>query len=82
MKKAAVVTVGDSHRESLGAMKIARWLRRTGWDVEETTGVGLFDNADLFAFSCVFSWHLPRLVQMVRDAKAKGTRERRCGCTR
>lgn len=72
MGRAAVVTVGDSRRESLGAMKLARWLRRTGWEVDETTDVGLFDDHDLFAFSAVFSWHLPRLVQMVRDARAKG----------
>ncbi len=72
MKRAAVVTVGDSRRESLGAMKLARWLRRTGWEVDEMGSVGMFDTHDLFAFSCVFSWHLPKLVEMARQAKNTG----------
>lgn len=75
MKRAVVVTVGDSRRESLGAMKLSRWLARTGWTVEEATDVtvSLFDDAaDLYAFSCVFSWHLPNLVRMVKIAKAAG----------
>lgn len=72
MNSAAVVTVGDSRRESLGALKLAAYLRRIGWAVDELTDVGMFDDCDLFAFSCVFSWHLPRLVKMVHAAKAKG----------
>lgn len=48
-------------------MKLARWLRRTGWHVDEVGTVGLFDNYDLFCFSCVFSWHLRRLVNMVQE---------------
>lgn len=72
MRTAIVVTVGDSRRESLGAEKLANWLRRTGWHVQQATDVGMFDDADLFAFSCVFSWHLPRLVVMANAAKATG----------
>jgi hypothetical protein len=72
MRRALVVTVGTSRRESLGAMKLANWLRRTGWVVSEATDVGIFDECDLCAFSCVFSWHLPRLVRMARQARATG----------
>jgi hypothetical protein len=68
--RARVVTVG-SRNESLGAMKLARWLRRTGWDVEETTTlVPLLDGgADLYAFSAVFSWRLPELIRLARLAR-------------
>ena len=69
--KAIVVTVG-SPKESLGAMKLANWLRRTGWDVAEATRVGVEDRADLYAFSCVFSWKLPALVEMVQEVKSQG----------
>lgn len=72
-RSAMVVTVG-SKLESLGALKLARWLRRTGWTVEEATDINpLFDAGhDLYAFSCVFSWRLPRLVELVRQAKQWG----------
>jgi hypothetical protein len=69
---ALVITVGSKH-ESLGAHKLAAWLRRLGWQVIEATKVGLFDAGhDLYAFSAVFSWRLPELVQMVRMAKRWG----------
>jgi hypothetical protein len=71
-RRAAVVTVGDSSRESLGDMKLARGLRRTGWEVEEMADVGMFDRFDLDAFSCVFSWHLPKLVRLVRVTQYHG----------
>lgn len=72
MKRAAVVTVG-SRCESLGALKLARWLRRTGWEVEEKTTIcPLFDFFDLYAFSAVFSWRLPELVSMVKTVKDRG----------
>jgi hypothetical protein len=32
MKSAMVVTVGTSSKESLGAMKLSRWLKRVGYD--------------------------------------------------
>ncbi len=71
MKRAAVVTVGSAKRESLGALKLAAWLAREGWAVEERTDIRpMFDEFDLYAFSCVFSWHLPRLVEMVRTAQS------------
>jgi len=67
--KAIVVTVG-CRLESLGALKLARWLRRQGWEVsEQTTLDPLFDQADLYCFSAVFSWRLPTLVEMARLAK-------------
>lgn len=73
--RAAVVTVG-SRCESLGAMKLARWLRRTGWDVDERTeygGNGMFEPAyDRVCFSAVYSWRLPALVEMAKAAKKAG----------
>lgn len=72
MGTAAVITVG-ARQESLGALKLARWLRRTGWEVEERTEIAtLFDRYDLCAFSAVFSWQLPRLVEMARVAQQNG----------
>src|SRR5262249_49152809 len=69
VKSAIVITVGSKH-ESLGACKLAAWLRRSGWSVEETNTLGMFDcGRDLYAFSAVFSWRLPELVAMVRTAK-------------
>ncbi len=72
MKRAKVVIVGTSRRESLGALKLANYLRRTGWTVTESVGVNITDDHDLFCFSCVFSWHLPRLVDMVQQARDTG----------
>ena len=73
MKRAVVVTVG-SRSESLGAMKLARWLRRNQYDVAEQNGIDpLFDGGrDLYCFSAVFSWKLPDLVGMVNMAKHWG----------
>ena len=73
MKRALVITVGSAH-ESLGALKLARWLQGTGYEVEESTTVSMFDSGfDLIAFSCVFSWKIPALVAMVNEAKAIAT---------
>lgn len=73
MKRALVVTVG-SPCESLGALKLARWLRRTGWNVEESTMVSMFDSGfELVAFSIVFSWKIPALITMVNEAKLTGS---------
>lgn len=69
--RAAVITVG-SPKESLGAMKLANWLRRTGYDVTETTKVGIEDHYDLYAFSCIFSWKLTSMVEMVQEVKGHG----------
>jgi len=68
VKSAAVVTVGST-KESLGALKLARWLRRGGWQVAELTDVTMFDRHDLYCFSAVFSWRLPRLVELARIAR-------------
>jgi len=70
--RANVVTVG-SKNESLGANKLATWLRSTGWDVAESVEVSpMFHDFDLTCFSAVFSWKLPALVKMVNSIKAKG----------
>lgn len=73
MKNALVVTVGG-RVESLGAMKLARWLTRTGWEVKEAQNVSvLFDlDYDLYCFSCVFSWRLRAMVDMVNKVKNYG----------
>jgi hypothetical protein len=73
MKSAMVVTVGTSRKESLGAMKLSRWLKRIGYDVTEAGDVTMFDAGhDLYCFSAVFSWHLPRLCEMACHAKQFG----------
>lgn len=69
--RAVVITVG-SKIESLGAMKLARYLTRQGHDVTEKTTVGIEDRFDLYAFSCVFSWKLPALIEMVNEVKHQG----------
>ncbi len=71
MKKRAIVVTVGSPKESLGAMKLAGWLRRTGWTVEEATQIDeLFDGGyDLYCFSAVFSWQLPKLCDMAWAAK-------------
>jgi hypothetical protein len=72
MKRAAVVTIGCKN-ESLGAFKLAEWLRRRGWEVEHRTQIApMFESYDLCAFSVVFSWRLPELVQQVHVAKQIG----------
>ena len=71
--KALVVSVGGKNK-SLGAFKLAAWLRRQGWIVEMGDRVcPMFDSGfDLYAFSVVFSWDLPALVAQVRTAKRWG----------
>jgi hypothetical protein len=73
VRRAMVVTVG-AKRESLGALKLASWLRRVGYEVEEATTISpLFDGGrDLYCFSAVFSWQLPALAEMARTATRFG----------
>lgn len=73
MKSALVVTVG-SKQESLGALKLSRYLSRIGYTVSQSTSIDpMFDiNYDLYCFSAVFSWRLPSLVQMANIAKRHG----------
>lgn len=73
MQRAVVITVG-ARQESLGALKLARWLRRAGWEVEEGTEFLplVHGGFDLVCFSAVFSWRLPALVQQARQAKMMG----------
>lgn len=69
MRTAVVVTVG-ARSESLGALKLAAWLRSQGWIVrEQNTLSPLFDRFDLYCFSAVWSWKLPELCQMARVAR-------------
>lgn len=68
--KALVVSVGGRNT-SLGAFKLANYLRRSGHEVEHA-GVLNKKRYDLYCFSAVFSWHLPALVKMVRFAKLFG----------
>lgn len=71
-KRALVVTVG-ARRESLGALKLAAWLRRNGWHVDEANAVNsLLDHYDLCCLSAVFSWRLPALVEMAKAARRNG----------
>lgn len=73
-RSALVVTVGLSRHESLGALKLANWLRSEGWEVTEATRVHpLFDSGfDLYCFSAVFSWWLPDLVKYANMVKEWG----------
>lgn len=73
MRRALVITVGP-RRESLGALKLARWLAREGWTVEESNTLNpLFDGGfGLYAFSAVFSWQLPQLAEWACAAKGWG----------
>lgn len=73
--KACVITVG-SPKESLGAQKLSNWLRRTGYEVTETTSLVLdHKGMDLYCFSAVFSWRLPELAIMAKWATEWGTGE-------
>ena len=67
---AAVITVGSKY-ESLGAMKLSRWLERTGWTVEQLSAVYPIRDShyDLYCFSVVFSWKLPDMVRMVQNVR-------------
>jgi hypothetical protein len=70
--RALVITIG-SPKESFGAMKLAAWLRRIGYHVDERSQVRMFDSDyDLYCFSCVFSWRLPALIDQVLYAKLWG----------
>lgn len=73
--KALVITVG-SKNESLGALKLATWLRRSGYDVDTESRIEPLTlvhlGYDLYAFSIVFSWRLPALVAMVWSIQHEG----------
>jgi len=69
--KASVITIGTKH-ESLGAKKLASWLRSRGWLVDESNRVEpMFHDYDLTCFSVVFSWRLPELVKQVRSVRGE-----------
>lgn len=71
MKTASVVTVGNKG-ESLGAMKLSNWLSRTGYSVSHDTAVfPTTERKDLYAFSVVFSWRIPELIEMVNAVGAE-----------
>lgn len=66
---AAVVNLSHPHY-NLGAEKLARWLTGDGVDVERLRGdPGLFtDCFDLICVSAIFSWDVPKGVQLARRA--------------
>lgn len=75
MTKVAVITVPDpnvsrSPKDSLGALKLANWMRRQGYEVFEGTALPDFE-CDLYCFSVVFSWRLPVAVKMMLCAKGE-----------
>lgn len=80
MKRALVITIpkktklgkviARSSKESFGALKLAAWLRRTGYHVDERVQIDMHDyDYDLYCFSCLFSQRLPDLVQQVSVAQ-------------
>lgn len=71
--RACVITVG-SPKESLGAQKLANWLRRTGYAVTEATKLDVSHRGiDLVCLSAVFSWRLPELSIMAYAAAEWGS---------
>ena len=62
-----------------GTAALGYWLQVQGWQVEHfTIQPDLFSlNADLFCFSAIFTWHLPRLVEWA--VRVEGDRGRCTG---
>jgi hypothetical protein len=69
--RALVVNCSAPHY-SLGAAKLANWLRRDGHDVTEAKGdPGMFAlGFDLVALSVIFSWHAPVALAIAQRVKA------------
>lgn len=65
-----VVSVGGKGA-SLGAFKLANYLRRMGHSVDHAD-ILKPQRYDLYCLSAVFSWHLPSLVEMAQFAKLFG----------
>jgi len=58
-----------------GAAALGYWLQGQGWQVNHaTTQPDLFSlNADLFCFSAIFTWDLPRLTEWVNRVRDFGS---------
>lgn len=70
--RALVISMGGKNY-SLGAFKLANWLRRNGHSADHVGSMPLqVKHYDLFCFSVVFSWHLPEMVRLVRFANLFG----------
>ena len=69
--RAIVVNCSAPHY-SLGAAKLANWLRRDGHDVTEAKGdPGLYSlGFDLVALSVIFSWNAPIALDVANRVKA------------
>lgn len=70
--RACVITVGCP-KESLGALKLAVWLKGQGYEVLERTNITSdCMSSDLFCFSVVFSTRLREMIEMIRLVKPHG----------
>ncbi len=66
-KKAILVSLSPGY--NLGLAKLKNWLseQSAAWQVEiAREALPLVDNADLYAFSAIWSWDLPRLIEQVQ----------------
>lgn len=68
MKRACLVSSTSGY--NVGLEKMGNWLRRTGWDVRRRPAPDI--RADLYAFSVIFSWDIPRTVGWVNWVKGQG----------
>src|ERR1035438_6718565 len=68
----AVINLSAPHY-NLGCAKLATWLRAEGNEVEEFKGdPGLFLHGfDLVCVSAIFSWDVPKVVQVARRAECE-----------
>lgn len=64
--KATLISMSPGY--NLGLAKLANWLQGRGWQTEMARDVRpLTDDADLYAFSVIWSWDVPRLIAMVQQ---------------
>ena len=71
MQKATACLVASTPGYNLALAKMGNWLRRQDCEVvyeREPFGV----EADLYAFSVIFSWDVPRLINQVNWVKSRG----------
>lgn len=74
MPSKAIVFNCSTKYYNRGAVALGYWLQSQGWQVEHSTNQpDLFSfGADLFCFSAIFTWDLPRLVEWVNRVKDFG----------
>ncbi len=70
----AIVYNASSKHYNRGAVALGYWLSEQGFTVRHSVRQpDIFDlDADLFAFSAIFTWHLPRLADWVNQVKNRG----------